>query len=219
MYKNVLSSTLPLIIVIILSLVVGNYGIGRVMNLQAQISQATQDQATLTQKLNTLQSISATVGSGSQVAATALPDKNPVLATLSQIRSLGVQNVVAVSGLKAGTEAKDPSGLSAVSINFSVTGSRSGVIAFLDSVSKIAPISLVDKIKLNESAGQTQVTVTVRTFFAAFPTTIPSVTQNLTDLTPAEKDTLTKISSLIQPQFVTVPAQTGGGGKANPFAP
>lgn len=218
MYKNVLSSTLPLVGVIILSLVVGNYGIGRVTGLQAQISQATRDQATLTQKLNTLRSISATVGSGSQAAAAALPDKNPALSSLTQVKSLGVQYAVAVSNLKAGVQAKDPSGLSYVSINFDVVGAPGGVVAFLDSIGKIAPISLVDKIKFTESAGQAQATVTVRTLFAAFPKTLPAVTEGLTDLTPDEKNTLNQITSLTQPQFVEVPAQTGGG-KANPFAP
>jgi hypothetical protein len=219
MYKNILSSTWLLVVVILLSVVVGNYGIGRVTSLQAQISQAKLDQATLTQKLSTLQSVSAVVGPGSQSAASALPGKNPVLSSLSQIRSLGTQNVLSVSNLKSGSEVKDPSGLSYVSIIFDVTGARSGIISFLGSIGKIAPISLIDKVKLTEAGGQVQATIAVRSFWAAFPTTLPAVTENVTDLTSAERTTLTSISNLTQPQFVEIPAQASGSGKINPFAP
>lgn len=217
MYKQVLSSTLPLIVVIILSIVVGNYGIGRVLRLQAQISQLNNDKATLSQKLTTLQGISATVGAGSQVAASALPGKNPALTTLSQIKSLATQNVVTLTNLKSGSESKSTAGFSEVGISFDVTGPRSGIIAFLDSIPKNAPITIVDKIKLNEAGGEARATVSVRSFWVAFPTTLPPVAENIPDLTQAEKDTLNKISALIQPQFIDVPAQEGESGRTNPF--
>lgn len=216
MYKKILSSTLPLVVSVILSVIVGNYGFGRISSLQAEIAQARQNQSILTQKISMLQSVSATVGTGSQIAASALPEKNPAIAALSQIKSLAVQNVVALTNLKAGAGAQDASGLSATGITFDVAGPRAGVIAFLDSIGKIAPITMVDRIKLTENGGVSQATIAVRSFWAGFPKNLPAATENLTDFTPAERDVLNKISGLTQPQFVELPPTQGG--KTDPFA-
>lgn len=219
MYKNVLSSILPLVITLILFVIVGNYGIGRIQNLRSQISQVEKDKTSLTQKLNTLQTVSATVEAGSTSSIIALPEKNSALTEFVQLKSLAAQNSVTLTNLKSGGEAKDSSGLSRVDISFDVSGSRLGIITFLSEIQKTLPISLVDRIKFNESAAQIQAAVSVKSFWAGFPKTIPSVTQKIADLTQDERNTLDKISTLTPPQFVEIPVSETSGGRADPFTP
>jgi len=222
-YKRILSSTLPLIIVIILFLVFGNYGIGRVRNLRSQISQTRQDKTALTEKLNMLRTISTTVESASQFAASALPGENTVLPARARIKELAVANGVVLSNLKSDLGASDVSGLSGVRLNFDLAGTRSEIIAFLKLIENTAPISLVDKITFSESVEGSSATISVKTFWAAFPQTLPAVTKSITDLTVEEKNTLDKISAFAQPASTEIPTDSEAGGESigrqNPFLP
>ena len=224
-YKRILSSTLPLIITILLFLVVGNYGIGRVRDLRSQISQARQEKAVLIEKLNILRTISEMAVSGSKFAASALPGENPVLLARAQIKELATQNSVVLSNLKSDLGGSSVSGLSTVGLNFDLSGARSEIIAFLKAIGDTAPVSLVDKIAFSESMGESSATVSVKTFWAAFPQILPSVTESIMDLTAEEKNTLDKISALAQPtSFELLIGSEGGemgegGGRPNPFLP
>ena len=91
------------------------------------------------------------------------------------------------------------------------------MLEFLKSIDTIAPITLVDKIKINEVGGTTRAEVSVKSFFAALPTKLPSLTEPLRDLTEAERETLSKISALTQPPFTDIPPSQGEG-KIDPFA-
>jgi hypothetical protein len=214
--KTVLYSTLPLILSVVLLIIVGNYGVGRVTELRKQIAQAKQDKTLLTQKLETLRKVSAIVSSGSQTAAAALPDKNPALLTVSQLKNLASQNLLSLAKLKAGGGTDLTVGISAVDITFDVVGTRQSIISFLEGVEKFAPITLVSKVTLFESAGQSQATITVTGFWADLPKTIPAVNGQINELTSTENSTLGKINSLTQPQFMELPADNRGG-RQNPF--
>lgn len=217
MYKSILISFLPLVASVILSMAVGNYGIGRIRDLRSQISQASKDELILTQKLSTLQSLSSTVATGSKVASSALPEKNSSLITLSQIKILASKNGLTLSKIRSSSSTQESGGLTKAEISFEMTGIRATVMAFLDEVQKIAPITIVGRVKLNEDASSVIANVNVTTFSAGFPKNIPSITEPIKDLTADEKNTLSRVSGLIQPQFVDIPASTTGG-KSDPFA-
>jgi hypothetical protein len=218
MYKAIFKSTLPLFLTVVLSLIVGIYGIGRVKALGTQIAQAQKDKNVLTDKLNVLRNIDSTIETGSQTSSVALPDKNSAFIVLSQIRGIAQQNGVALSDLASGVAVKDPSGFSRVNISFAIVGSRAGIIAFLNGVQKIAPLTLVDKIEFAEAKKGPQATITVKSFWSPFPQSLPALNEQISSLTPDEEDTLSKVNALIQPQFAEVPA-TDTGGKADPFSP
>src|SRR5947209_4536001 len=105
--KLALSSSLPLVIVIILFIIVGNFGISKISDLQSQITQAQNDQNVLKGKLNLLQNVSAEVAAGSDISIAALPDANPSLVVVSQLRILASQNGLIITGIKTGGEVKD----------------------------------------------------------------------------------------------------------------
>lgn len=211
-----LKTFLPLLGLVILSVFVVKFGIGKISEVRTKIAQAKSDSGVLENKLSLLRELSSSVGTSSNLALTALPSENPVLLVLSQLKLVASQNGVLVENIKSGGASKDETGLDRVDLTFDVEGVRPQVILFLSSIAQIAPISLVDRVKLNETQGTTRATVTVRAFWSDLPTKLPEVTKQLTDLTPDEKKILVSVANLIQPQFVKIPA-TSGAGKTDPF--
>jgi hypothetical protein len=214
--KQILSAAIPFAVVVILFLVVGNFGISKVTDLRAQITEATSQKATLTQKLSILQSLSLVAAQSGNLATSALPDSNPSLLVSSQLKLLAGNAGMVISSIKSGAAGVDASGLSRVDISFTVTGARVQIISFLKNIGNIAPVTLIDKISLAETGGVTKADVSVKSFWAPLPKTIPSVDQAITDLTADEKKLLTQIGELTQPTFIQV-ASSSGNVNPNPF--
>jgi len=211
--RQTIVAAFPLFLVIIFFIFVGKYGISKVTDLRSQIKTAQNSETILTQKLNILQTISSTAESGARAASLAVPATNPSLIVVSQLRNLATGNGVIISAIKSTMGAASVAGLNQAIISFTVNGTREQIFKFLSSIDKIAPISLVDKIRMTEGGGVLQADIGIKTFWADFPKTIPPVTTPISDLTPAEKETLTKILGLIQPNFTEV---TAAQGEVNP---
>lgn len=214
--KVIGSSVLPLIIILILFVIVGNFAFSKITDLRTQIGDAETVGNTLKQKVNLLSTVSGSVANYSSSAAVALPDSNTSLAVISQLKNLAILNTVLLSNIKAGSETKDPSGFSRTDVSFDVEGSRDQIVTFLKAISGIAPISLVGTVKISESGGLVRAGVGVRTFWAAIPKTLPTSNQSINDLTADERSLLSTINSLTPPSFSVAPASQGGG-RPNPF--
>jgi hypothetical protein len=208
--KATIKASAPLAVVIILFILVANFGIPRVAGLRDQVTTAQSLKATLSQKLSVLQSFSQSSASGSVTAAvTALPDANPSAIVVSQLKNLASGGGVNISGIKSGS-GSTTSSLSGINTSFQATGPRDAVINYLKNIETIAPITVVSSIRLIENAGVATADVSVVTYWAPNPTVIPSVTQPITDLSASEKQELTQIAGLIQPTVVqSLPSETG----------
>lgn len=217
MQRNILISTLPLLISIFLIIAVAKIGLGKVLSLREEISQAETDKTILTEKLNTLTSLSADLQSNSQLSSYALPDKNPALSVISQLKSLGNQNLVSLSKIKSGTNTGGPASVSSVGVTFEVIGPKDGIIAFLTSLKKIAPLIQIDKIKLSQVVDQANASISVASFWAPYPTKLPEITSPISNLSADEVTTLSAISRLTPPQFVSLSPSTTAG-KSDPFS-
>lgn len=211
-------AVLPTLGVILISFFAVPFGISQVTGIRGKISQEGVNQNVLSQKLDTLTTVGEAASAQSSIVTIAVPDSNPALITLSQMRTLAVANGLAISGVKGGAETKDKSGLSRVDISFDVNGPRPQIFAFLAAVNNISPITVVSKIKMNESGGNALANVTVRSFWSSFPTKLPAVTEPESGLTADEKSTVTKVSALKQPIFSEVPA-SDVLGRSDPFSP
>lgn len=213
----VLKVFLPLFLIIILFVIVGKFGFGKTSDLRNEISSAQNDQSTLTQKLEILKNIKSTGEQLSNITVSALPDSNPSLAVVSQIKILAGMNGLVVSSIKASSPQVAAGGFSSVSISFNILGPRNQIESFVNKVGSIAPITIVDKIKISETApGSSVGSISIKSFWMPFPTKIPAVTQAISDLTPDERQTLQDLRNLTQPVFNQVPAAEGG--KGDPFS-
>lgn len=216
--KVVISSVAPLVIVVILFFVVGNFGIAKITDIRAQVANAQRDQNILSQKATLLETVSQTLGNSPDLAATALPEDNASLLVISQLKNISFASGVILSNIKGGPQVPDPSGLSRADINFEVDGSRSQVISYLKALTKMAPITVIDKVKINEVGGGAKAAISIKAYWSPLPKTLPPVDQALSDLTPDERNVLAAVATLTQPVFSAVPAGTAAG-KTDPFAP
>lgn len=214
--KNLLTSTLPLLISIFLFVIVGKVGIGRVSALREEIADGEKERKTLTEKLNTLRTLGGELGSNSVASTYALPESNPVLAAMSQLKLAAAQNVISMSSLKSGAGAKGNGGISSVDISFEAVGPKEGILAFVNGLTKVAPIMQLNKLKLSETGGQTRAAISIRAYFAELPTKIPAVDSPVKLLTADEEETLMTVTALTPPQFSEV--LPSAAGKTDPFS-
>lgn len=214
--RRAISAAVPLLIVIILFVIVGKFGISKVLGVRTEIASAQKVEKTLTQKLNLLQVLSPDIASKANMVASAVPDSNPSLAVISQLKILALNMGVILSAIKSGSGAINTSGLNEANISFALDGVKPQIFAFLNETVKIAPITIIDKIKMTETNESVKADVSIKSFWVEFPKTIPSVSSPITDLTAAEKEILTNLSGLIQPTFTEV-APSQGDINTNPF--
>lgn len=215
---SVIKVVLPLLIVIVLFVIVGKFGFGKISGIRTQILAAQTEQKVLSQKLSILTNVASTGEQFSNLAVSALPDSNPSLAVVSQLKILAGTDGLVISEVKSGSPANDTTGLSAVNVSFNVIGSRVQIESFINEISTIAPITIVDKIKINESSpGASVGNIVVKSFWAPFPTQIPTVSQAIADLTPDEQQIMQDLGVLKQPVFSQIPPAQGG--KSDPFSP
>jgi len=215
--KLMISAFIPLISLVILGVIAFKFGIGKISEVRAKVSQEKNDLNVLQAKLNLLEEVRATVSTSSNLVTVALPPENPVLIALNQLRESAFLNGLIFENAKTGSESVDTSGLSVVDITFDVSGERAQIFEFLATIPKMAPISIIDKVKLSESGGGARATIIVSSLWAELPTTLPKVDQAISDLTPDEEEVLTEISQLIKPAFAEI-APGAGGGKTDPFS-
>jgi Tfp pilus assembly protein PilO len=214
--KFILSAVLPTFAIVILALIVANIGLGRISDMRRQISTSQRNVATLTEKISVLTTVQNVVADNASVVAIALPDSNPSLAVLNQLKSLAATNSVVLASIKSGAEIQDASGLSRSDITFEVQGGKGEVVNFIKSISTIAPISVVDQIRLNQTNATTRASLTVKTYWSSLPTQLPAVTQAVSQLSQEEIQQIGELQGLIRPQF-SILTPEAGGGKPDPF--
>ena len=220
--KKITLAALPLIISIIFFILVGSFGISKINEVRLAVKSAGKDQTVLTQKLNLLQTLSQTAASGENAAVFALPDTNPTLTVLSQLNYLAGTNGIVLSKIQSGAGTIDDLGLNETPISFNLEGSIPQIISFLTGTSGLAPIIVLDGINVSQKDAGTVAEVTARSFWSPLPATIPALTQPVTDLTPAEKETLVKVTNLTQPVSQEIGVSQGAtqpveGINPNPF--
>ncbi len=216
--QAIAKSASPLLIAIILFIGVGKFGISQISNIRSQIKSEQAENNTLSEKVSLLQSVTATAADSSTAAAVALPDSNSSLLVLSQLKNLAIMNSLLLTNIKSASGAQGVSGLSGISASFELNGTRSQIATYLQEVAKLAPIMIVTGIKLSEGGGTTQAGITLVSYWADLPKTLPATTEPIAGLNEAERNLLVEVAALNQPTFAVIPPSQAGG-KPNPFSP
>jgi len=216
-FRRTISAGIPLVVVLVLFISVGKFGVSKVIDIRSQIKSAQFTESVLAQKLNLLKNISSVVSVGAVSAASAVPDSDPSLTVILQLKTLAMQNGVVVSAIKSSSGMESSSGLNQAAISFTADGVRSQLFDFLTGIAKIAPVTIVDKIQMNETFGSEEADIGVKSYWAGFPKTMPSVDSPISDLSQSEKETLSEMSGLIQPTFTLLSLPKSSEVNPNPF--
>lgn len=216
--KELLKSIGPLLLIIILFVVVAKIGISQIGSINKQLKDAKKTQTLLTTKINTLRSTASISETGSEIALAALPNSNPSINVMSQLKFLSSQYPVIISNIKSSYTEATSKDLTYVSTSFDLSGTSADLLSFINALERVAPITLIQKISITSGTDVYDANIVVQTYYAPLPSTIPSVTQPVNDLTAAEKELLNKLSSLVQPVVLpsTVVPTAGGDSSINP---
>jgi Tfp pilus assembly protein PilO len=217
---NVQVLLLPIIYIVILvsiSYFAIKTGYDKITSQRRSISSAKQVEKVLGEKESVLQEAQAETTDFVNAAAIALPERNPSLAVISQIKSLIGTEGVALSDLKLGSSiGTDVTGASSVNISFSISGDAIQVFDFVRSTATVAPILRIESADISFVESQANLDARARSYWAPFPEKLPSITEPINKLTDAEYKILRDLSGLNPPQFTEL-SPTGTTGRTNPF--
>lgn len=202
-------------IFLLLFLVIYRLTISQIPLQKSRLSEQTRKEQTLRQKGEILRTLDQSVLGQVDLTAFALPNKNSSFIVASQVNRVASENSVFITNLRIGSETEDASLLSS-DLSFDVEGATPLVLNFLQAVGNIAPITLIDRVQINQTAQVARATVRLKVFWANFPTSLPPVTEAISDLTQEEEEVLISILNLTPPEFVELEAQPPTE-RADPF--
>ena len=206
-----------LLLLIVLSVFAVRFGFAKISEQRQNVTAAKQNESVLSQKESILKDIQSGVPSYVKAVAAALPEKNPSLSMVSQLRILSAEKGLKLGNIKVGSEiSTGGASVTEVDVTFGIEGPIAEIVTFLAALKEIAPVSTIEKAKVNRSSTGTRADVTIRVYKSPFPEKLPSLTEPARALSDDEKTTLTKLSALRLPVFVDLAPQ-GGGLRENPF--
>lgn len=195
-----------LLVSIILFVFGAKTGIAKISEQRDSLAEAKKTQAVLEQKESLLRQIETEVSSQVEVLANVLPEKNPALTMISQIKNLAAVSGITITSFKIGA-VNDTGSVSFADVSYDADGDSVSVIAFLNTIKTLAPLSTIDTAKINQQAGAASANVRIRVYFAGYPTKLPSLTEAVNELTGEEEGLLDNLSGLSLPTFTTLTPQ------------
>lgn len=197
-----------LLVLIVLSAISYKIAFSKLSAQREELTTAKNVEKVLINKEAVLSQIQGEVSSYVDAAALAVPSQNPALAMISQLKNLALNKSVILSSIKGGSESTTQSSLLSADITLGIEGPSIAIIDYLKAINTLAPLSTLDRVKINQSGGSARAEAMVRTYFSAFPTKLPAMTEPIKELTAEEKDLLTKLSQLTAPTFINLIPQT-----------
>lgn len=226
MFNNLLPAKYkPLVIPVVALAVVVTIAIIGIPTLYGQITQAmgvvneAQERSkVLSQKVEILENARNTPAfeSLSEDVAVALPQENPSLMALAQVRRLAEEEGLALGSIKSGGAAA--SDASSVLISFEVIGPLASIRNFIDKLDTAAPLLKLSKTQMAVEDDLSTSRASVETYWSALPKKLPEVDQPVDTLTEAERSSLNEVAQLDKPEFAQGVVITGSSGRTNPFS-
>lgn len=201
----VIKAIIPLSVIILLFIVMAQIGLGKIGQIRGEISQARQDKAILAEKLDLLRAVAATGVIDSNIVTNSLPESNPSLITMSQLKNLAASNNLILKSLKSASNTTADSDINTVSVGFTILGEKSAMEKFLTDLKSFAPITVLDSVKITPQGTNYLGAIIVKTYWAPLPTQLPTNVEGFQELSEQEKAVLSQLSTLVQPQFITLP--------------
>lgn len=183
------------------SLIAVRLAISQISALRSELTQSEKDENILRQKESLLTGLGEDILSQANVVVASLPSRGSSLQVISQLKILALRNGVVLSDIKAGAESMEESDLTKTGILFSAQGETRQILSFLESIKNIAPITLVESVKMDFSGGVVDAKISTKSFWSPLPSELPVLTQPVAAINEDEKKILGKLESLIMPSF------------------
>ena len=150
-------------------------------------------------------------------ATIAMPDKNPSLIALSQLKTLAENNGLNLSEIKIGSKTSDKSGTFKTTILFEAEGALFQVLNYLVSIKSMAPLSVINRVDITQRGEVIRASVSLVVFWAPLPTKLPAISEPVRELSADETNLITELSNLEEPLFTEV-LPAAPSGRIDPFS-
>jgi len=217
--KPVALPFLTIVVVVLLFIFVGKNLLSKLSDKRDALKTSQKNEEILSDKISELNLFESGQNSSDviQVLTYAIPAENSSLIILSQVKSEALANEVILSRIKVNMSGASENGLTKADVSFDIDGEVSKVISFLKALAKTSPLNKVNKLELNNYGGVYRASVTISTYYADFPKTVPEVTEPIKPLTEDELSLIHDLYLFKQPAFTTFVVDNTGG-RENPFS-
>lgn len=206
-----------LLVMVVLATVVFKVGISKISTQRAELRKATKNETILSQKQQVLQTLENNILSYADTVIVAMPDKNPSLIALSQLKTLAERNGIIISDVKIGGRMKDKSGTFKTTILLEVEGPLVQVLNYFISTKGFAPLSVIDRIEVSQGGELVRASTSLTIFWVPLPTKLPAISEPVHELSANETNLITELSNLEQPLFTQV-LPAAPSARIDPFA-
>lgn len=150
------------------------------------------------------------------VLSAALPNNNPAIVILSQIKSLQAENLITISnfGIATGKDTQDSR--KSLMVSLSLEGDINQIFNFIKGISNILPISNLSSVVFTRSGNVYTADVAVSAYWEAFPTEVPPATESIVKLDREELGLLTGLYNMKYPTYNQMSPEAPSS-RINPF--
>jgi hypothetical protein len=212
-------SLIPFIyFVLIIGLGVGflKVGLGKYFKQRALIAKAKTTENVLTTKLNYLKDNQVQIKAQKDLVSIALPEKNPALTILTQIKNLQVTDNIVVTEIRVASGTKDEKGTGSTGFVIKVEGGAEDITGFLGTVLNSLPLLRVNRVEFTEIGGNYTAEISLTSFWEDLPIKIPAVTDPIKKLTSDEVTLVASLQGKKSPEIRSYLPQSPTQ-RANPF--
>lgn len=219
--KNFLLPVGVIVAILVLGVVVANFLISRVTStLGATREQETKNQV-LKDRLSTLQELSEGIRNSVNIAALAIPDQNPSVLIVGQLKAIAGTYDIVLSNLTINTlgMAGTDSQIVTYDVAFEAAASDYDSISlFIDNLSKVTPLINLSSLKITTVTGVVGAEVKFTGFSSPFPSELPALDAPISGLTPEETDVLNTVGAFVHPTAVEQVAPQQSSPREDPFS-
>lgn len=170
----------------------------------------------LKQKTTYLNENQVTIMANSGMLAVALPEKNPALIIMSQIKLLQGFIPVTISNMRFSSPGQVSPTRNSLGITFSVDGDMEGITSLIDKILNILPLITINKIDISGTGGAYTADIKVTSYWEKLPEKIPAVTDPIKEMSKDSLTLITKLQGMEKPEFQTFSPQPPST-RTNPF--
>jgi hypothetical protein len=202
--KVMLLPSILFLVMVVLSVIVFKVGFTKISAQRTELKKANKNETILAQKQQVLQTLENNILAYADTALVAMPDKNPSLMALSQLKTLAEKNEITLSEINIGGKTSDKSGILKTTISFDAEGLLFQVLNYISSIKSFAPLSVVDSVEIVQIGGIARASVSLAVFWVPLPTKLPAISEPVRELSADETNIITQLSNLEQPLFTQV---------------
>jgi len=190
-----------------LTIVLVKNGYSRITAQLNELKESSQVEESLEGKLSILKKVSTTFDGSSSSVLVALPEENPGVQLISQMKLYAADNVIPLNRIemKGLSDVSDTLTKIQIISEFEPVDYKSA-ISLLRSFQSSSPISSLDSLKVETMDGGVLIAeAEISVYWSKLPTELPPLTEAVKEFTSDELVFLSEISGLSQPQFTIMP--------------